>query len=218
LIFTEVALTRGLSAKVQPILDPSSPVLEPRTCDSAIFYSISNCQPGLRGFSFGNQLLGRAIEQLSVEMPWLRRFATISPIPGFRPWLSATIASLHCSTDVATWLGNARSAAASDAAIPAGVPRDLLPLCAHYLLNVEEGSEPADPVARFHLANGARLHRLNWLSDTSRAGLERSASLTANYVYDVAELERNVETYRRDHEVYAARQVEQLARAAAPLL
>ena len=90
LIFTEVALTRGIASLIQPILDPDSPVVDPRTCDTAMFYSISNCQPGLRGFSFGNALLSRAIEQLRAEMPWLRRFATISPIPGFRSWFSAS--------------------------------------------------------------------------------------------------------------------------------
>ena len=120
LIFTEVALTRGIASLIQPILDPDSPVVDPRTCDTAMFYSISNCQPGLRGFSFGNALLSRAIEQLRAEMPWLRRFATISPIPGFRSWLSASAGSLDPSKD------------------------DLLALCAHYLLRVKQGGEPAD--------------------------------------------------------------------------
>jgi malonyl-CoA decarboxylase len=194
LIFTEVALTRGIASMIQPILDPDSAVVDPRTCDTALFYSISNCQAGLRGFSFGNALLSRAIEQLRAEMPWLRRFATISPIPGFRSWLSASAGSLDASQD------------------------DLLALCAHYLLRVKQGSEPADAVARFHLGNGARLHRLNSSSDLSPAGIRRSAGLTVNYVYELNELERNAETYRRSHEVRAGREVARLARRAAPLL
>ncbi len=194
LIFTEVALTRGIASRIQPILDPDSAVVDPRTCDTAMFYSISNCQPRLRGFSFGNALLSRAIEQLRAEMPWLRRFATISPIPGFRSWLSASAGSLDPSKD------------------------DLLALCAHYLLRVKQGGEPADSVARFHLGNGARLQRLNSSSDLSPAGIRRSAGLTVNYVYELNQLERNAETYRRSHEVRAAREVARLARQAVPLL
>jgi len=194
LIFTEVALTRGIASRVRPILDPESPIADPRTCDTAMFYSISNCQPGLRGFSFGNLLLGRAIERLQAEMPWLRRFATISPIPGFRSWLSGSTGLLDATT------------------------RDLLILCAHYLLAVKQRSEPADPVARFHLGNGARLQRLNASSDLSRAGVSRSLGLTVNYVYDPNELERNAEAYGRSHEVLASAAVVRRARLAAPLM
>jgi malonyl-CoA decarboxylase len=194
LIFTEVALTRGIASRIQPILDPDSPIVDPRTCDTAMFYSISNCQPGLRGFSFGNALLSRVIEQLQAEMPWLRRFATISPIPGFRSWLSASTGSLDPTKD------------------------DLLALCAHYLLRVKQGGEPADAVARFHLGNGARLHRLNASSDLSPAGIRRSAGVTVNYVYALNELERNAETYQRSHEVRTGREVARLARQAEPLL
>jgi len=193
LIFTEVALTRGIASAIQPILDPESPVADPRACDTAMFYSISNCQPGLRGFSFGNWLLNHAIAHLRAEMPWVRRFATISPIPGFRSWLSA-LESRNESQD------------------------ELLALCAHYLLRVKQGAEPADAVARFHLGNGARLHRLNPSSDLSAAGIRQSAGLTANYLYKLNELERNAETYRRSHEVLAIPKVARLASLALPLL
>jgi malonyl-CoA decarboxylase len=194
LIFTEVALTRGIASAIRPILEPESPVADPRACDTAMFYSISNCQPGLRGFSFGNALLNQAIAQLRAEMPWVRRFATISPIPGFRPWLSASARPRNESQD------------------------ELLALCAHYLLRVKQGGEPADAVARFHLGNGARLHRLNPSSDRSPAGIRRSAGLTANYVYKLNELERNAERYRRSHEVLAGPKVARLASLALPLL
>ena len=109
LIFTEVALTRGITSTIRPILDPDSAVVDPRTCDTAMFYSISNCQAGLRGFSFGNPLLSRAIERLRAEMPWLRRFATISPIPGFRSWLAGSTGLLNASTGIGAWLSNDRS-------------------------------------------------------------------------------------------------------------
>ena len=214
LIFTEVALTRGIASTVQPILDPDSAVVDPRTCDTAMFYSISNCQPGLRGFSFGNALISRAVERLRAEMPWLRRFATISPIPGFRSWLASSAGSFNASTGIGAWLAKDRS----PAAVPGELQRELLVLCAHYLLRVKQSGEPADPVARFHLGNGARLHRLNSSSDLSLAGLRRSAGFTVNYVYKLDELARNAETYGRSHEVCAVAEVTRLARQAAPLL
>jgi malonyl-CoA decarboxylase len=216
LIFTEVALTRGITSAIRPILDPDSAIADPRTCDTAMFYSISNCQPGLRGFSFGNLLLGRAIERLQAEMPWLRRFATISPIPGFRSWVSGSNGLLDATTGIGTWLTNDRSRPRGT--IPGEFQDELLVLCAHYLLRVKQGSEPADPVARFHLGNGARLHRLNASSDLSRTGMSRSLGLTVNYLYDPNELERNAEAYRRRHEVRASAAVVRRARLAAPLM
>jgi malonyl-CoA decarboxylase len=218
IIFVEVALTRGIASAMQPILDPDSAVLEPRTCDTAMFYSISNCQPGLRGFSFGNPLLARAIEQLQSEMPWLRRFATISPIPGFRSWLARSAGSLNASTGVRAWLEGDRLRPAVSDALPAELQADVLGLCAHYLLRVKDGGEPADPVARFHLANGARLQRLNPSSDLTPAGIRRSAGLTVNYLYKLNELERNAETYGRSREVRAVPGLNRLAARAAPLL
>jgi malonyl-CoA decarboxylase len=217
LIFTEVALTRGIPSTIRPILDPDAPIVGPRTCDTAVFYSISNCQPGLRGFSFGNALLSRAIERLHAEMPWLRRFVTISPIPGFRSWLSRSTELLKVSTRIQTWLSNQQSPAPSGT-IPSELQEELLALCAHYLVAVKHGSEPADPVARFHLGNGAKLHRLNPSSDLSRAGISRSLGLTVNYVYDLDELERNAENYERSQEILASAEVARRARLAEPLL
>ena len=213
LIFTEVALTRGIAPTIQPILDPDSAVVDPRTCDTAMFYSISNCQPGLRGFSFGNALIRGVVERLRAEMPWLRRFATISPIPGFRTWLSASARLRNASTGVGAWLSDTRSQG-----VPDELQGELLALCAHYLLRVKQGREPADAVARFHLGNGARLHRLNSAGDLSLAGIRRSAGFTVNYVYNLKELARNAETYERSYEVCAGAEVARLARLAEPLL
>jgi malonyl-CoA decarboxylase len=217
LIFVEVALTRGMASTIQPILDPGSPVVDPRSCDTAMFYSISNCQPGLRGFSFGNALLGRVIERLRAEMPWLRQFATISPIPGFRSWLFSG-GSLKGSVGIAKWLSNSRYRGGSTDLVPDELRSELLALGAHYLLRVKQVGEPADPVARFHLANGARLHRLNSSSDLTPAGIRHSVGLTVNYVYKWNELERNAETYRRRHEVRAVAEVTRLAGQAELLL
>jgi malonyl-CoA decarboxylase len=206
LIFTELALTGELSSRVQPLLDPESPVLDRKSRSFAVFYSISSCHDGLRGISFGNSLIRRVVDALRREYPRLRTFGTLSPIPGFRSWLA------HTATN-----GNGAAAAASaaladrhcfsDTARADELSRTLLPLCATYLLTAKRGEEPADPVARFHLANGARLERINWLGDTSQAGIDRSGSLTANYLYRLSEVERNHRAYIKERRVVASRQV-----------
>jgi malonyl-CoA decarboxylase len=207
LIFTELALTGELSARVQPLLDPDSPVLDRKARSFAVFYSISSCHDGLRGVSFGNSLIRRVVDTLRREYPRLRTFATLSPIPGFRGWL-----------DQAARNGNSAAAAASavladascfaDAERADELGRTILPLCATYFLNAKRGEEPADPVARFHLGNGARLERINWLGDTSQAGLDRSGSLTANYLYRLSDIERNHRAYVKDRRVVVSRQVQ----------
>ena len=215
LIFTELALTRGLSANMQPLLDPDSPVLDAGSCDGATFYSISSCQPGLRGFALGNALISRVVDQLRVELPRLRTFATLSPIPGFRSWLSglaspvdgaSEVGALTAALDRPGWFEDARASAELEAA--------LMPLCARYLLHVRQGGEPADPVARFHLGNGARLRRVNWLSDVSPEGLRRSAGLTANYVYHPTDRQRNLRAYATGRRIAASRELERLSRLA----
>ncbi|MGH8734327.1 MAG: malonyl-CoA decarboxylase, partial [Burkholderiales bacterium] len=208
IIFIEVALTRNMSAHIQPLLDIASPVT-PANVDCAMFYSITNCQEGLRGISFGNLLIKQVAEELKREFPHLRRFATLSPIPGFRRWLDrkrvekpkelAPLARL----DEPEWhLGEV-----SDA-----LQRTLLRLCAYYLVQAKQGDEPLDPVARFHLGNGAALERLNWMADTSQAGMARSAGLMVNYLYRLNEVERNQERYWHEKLIAASPQVEKLAR------
>jgi malonyl-CoA decarboxylase len=196
LIFIEVALTRGMSDRVQPLLDPDSPVNDPEDADSAIFYSITNCQEGLRGVPFGSLLIKQVVEDLKKSLPRIRTFATLSPIPGFRKWLAGAQGDLD--------LGK----------LDLPMRRLLVPLCAYYFLNAKRGSEPLDPVARFHLKNGARLDRINWLADTSATGIRQSAGLMANYVYDIADLERNHESYARSGQVVCSRRVQALAKQA----
>src|SRR5438552_13433 len=215
IIFIEVALARGMSAHVQPLLDVGSPVGTLANVDCAMFYSITNCQEGLRGISFGNLLIKQVAEDLKREFPHLRRFATLSPIPGFRRWLDENRMRVAVGAE-----GKERLALLSRLEDPAWqfgeVPEALQTLlmrpCAYYLLNAKQGLEPPDAVARFHLGNGAALERLNWMGDSSEQGMSRSAGLMVNYVYWLAEVERNHERYFREHHIVASPLVEKLAR------
>jgi malonyl-CoA decarboxylase len=204
LIFIEVALTRGMSTRVQPLLDVRSPVAAPQKADCAMFYSITNCQEGLRGISFGNQLIKQVAEDLKREFPHLRRFATLSPIPGFRAWLAknAERELLAKIEDPAWHLGE----------VSDELEKRLTSLCAYYLLQAKQNAEPLDPVARFHLGNGAVLERLNWMADSSEQGMARSAGLMVNYVYWLAEVEKNHERYVHEHTVVASPAIEKLAK------
>ena len=206
IIFVEAALTRGMTAKVQPLLDPDSPVLEPETADHAMFYSITNCQEGLRGVPFGSFLIKQVVEDLGREFPRIRKFATVSPVPGFREWLESKpqLADLRARLDQPGWRENRELSEA--------IQKELVPWCARYLLHAKNEREPLDPVARFHLRNGARLERINWLGDISLAGMQRSAGIMVNYLYRLGDLEKNHESYTRDYEVVAASEIESLAR------
>lgn len=208
IIFIEVALTQGMAASVQPLLNVESPVASPADCDCAMFYSITNCQQGLRGISFGNFLIKQVAEELQREFPQLRRFATLSPIPGFRRWLDRKRAERPGELAALAGLDQ-------NAAMPDALQRMLLPMCAYYLLRAKQDGEPLDPVARFHLGNGAALERLNWMGDTSPAGMARSAGLMVNYEYRLNEVERNHERYWREKLIAASPQVEKLARECA---
>jgi malonyl-CoA decarboxylase len=202
IIFIEVALTKGMSETVQPLLDPDSPVVDPAGADAAIFYSITNCQEGLRGISFGNLLIKQVAEDLGREFPRLKTFATLSPIPGFRRWLAeaaaadAEVADLNGALSRPDWIENA----GPDTSLRA----ELMRLCAFYLQHAKHANEPVDPVARFHLGNGARVERLNWLADSSKTGMARSAGLMVNYVYYLKDVERNHEAYANRHTVVAS--------------
>lgn len=195
LIFIEVALTRGMPPVVQGLIDPDSPVDVPQRADHAVFYSITNCQEGLRGVSFGNFLIKQVAEDLGREFPNLRTFATLSPVPGFRAWLESLKGEGAPSAE-----------------------KEVVARCAQYLLHAKRSDgSPVDAVARFHLANGARLERINWMGDTSSAGIRRSLGLTANYVYRLQDVEENHEAYARDHRVVAASALAKLAASAPPL-
>ncbi len=213
LVFTELALTSRVVTDVGRILDAEAPIGDPASCTCAMFYSISSCHEGLRGVPLGGALIRRVLDQLQRDWPSVRTFATVSPVPGFKPWLSqlahrqgGELRDIVASLDEAAWLG--------DPDVGAHVQSALLPLCASYLVHAKRGAEPLDPVARFHLGNGARLERINWLGDRSAAGLARSVGITANYVYDPAEIDANHDVYHRTRAVFAAQPVTVLAHTA----
>ncbi|MBI3050109.1 MAG: malonyl-CoA decarboxylase [Acidobacteria bacterium] len=214
LIFIEVALTERMSNNGRPLLDPRAPVLDPVRARCAVFYSITHCQDGLRGISFGSLLIKQVVEDLKRSFPRVRTFATLSPIPDFRKWLGTTAAAaLPRGSGLAEFLArfDSRAVVLTDP-VPAEVRSGLIQLCAYYLLHARQGHVPLDSVARFHLANGARLERLNWLADPSAVGIRRSFGIMANYLYRLDDLERNHESYARDHRVIASRDIERLAR------
>lgn len=230
LIFVEVALVRGLASSVQKLLDQKAPVENPREADSAIFYSISNCQQGLAGISFGNFLIKRVVGELSAEFPNLRSFATLSPIPGFRRWLDRMIAeddgalleeeeTAHLLAFEAQESGPAvlrsllgRRGWTRDAAVVSLIEPILIRLCARYLLVESNGRRAADPVAHFHLSNGARVERINMLADVSDKGLRESHGLMVNYLYDPAKIEQYHEDYAGEGKRHASAPVRGLAR------
>jgi malonyl-CoA decarboxylase len=206
IIFIEAALTHGMTDRVQPLLDPGSAVLPPESADFAMFYSITNCQEGLRGVPFGSFLIKQVVEDLGREFPRIRKFATVSPVPGFREWLAADpeFAPLQVKLAQPLWWESER--------LSEELRQELIPLCARYLLHAKHRREPLDPVARFHLRNGARLERINWLGDISAIGMQRSAGIMVNYFYRLADLEKNHETYTRDYHIVAASEIESLAK------
>ena len=216
LIFIEVALVKGISSAIQPLLALDAPVADPEKADTAVFYSITNCQPGLRGVSFGNLLVKQVAQKLGEEFPRIKTFATLSPIPGFTAWLSSVAADLEARPAAKPVLAALRvlnqSGWHQQPATAESLRKVLLPLCAHYLTSAMRNDEPADPVARFHLGNGARAERLNWLADTSARGLKNCAGLMVNYVYHLDQIEDNHEVYVREHRVAATHELRRLAR------
>lgn len=181
LIFVEVALTDGLSDSITPLLDESAAAADLARATTAIFYSISNCQTGLRGVSFGDSLIKRVVETLKQEFPKLKTFATLSPIPGFRGWLARQVpADKLAAWDKPLELGP-----------KAPERQELLSWCARYLGQELHDGKPVDPVARFHLGNGARVERLNWAGDPSAKGVKQSFGLMVNYLYDPKRLDKH---------------------------
>jgi len=175
-----------------------SAVGDPRRARCAVFYSITSCQPGLRGISFGNFLIKQVAEDLHSELPNLKVFATLSPIPGLRAWATKKL-----------------GAAAPQTADAIASSRDKLEsLAAWYLTREWSAGQAADSVARFHLGNGARLERLDWMADPSDRGMAQSFGLMVNYVYDLGDVERNHEEYVNRHRAVCSSAVEKQAEGA----
>lgn len=208
LIFVEVALTRAMPGAIADILEPATDVQPAEEPDTAVFYSISNCQDGLRGISFGNFLIKQVVEELAREIPGLRQYVTLSPVPGFRRWLDG----LGDDPQLGAAAADLLKALKPDAPPPPRTEQPLLALAAEYFLHAKNGAGlPLDPVARFHLGNGARLERLNWRGDLSASGLRQAAGLMVNYRYELRQIEKNHEAYANQGAVAASPEVRKLA-------
>ncbi|AWN37870.1 malonyl-CoA decarboxylase [Methylobacterium radiodurans] len=200
LIFVEVALTDAIAPAIAPILSEERRTLSPRAFTTAIFYSISNCQRGLAGVTFGNFLIKQVVEDLAREIPGLKTFVTLSPVPGFAAWLDrerrADAPQGITRDDVETLRLLDEPDWCADKAKSDAVRKALIPAAAAYFLRAKNPrGRPIDPVARFHLGNGARLERINFLGDVSRKGLRQSHGLMVNYLYDLSAIEKNHETF-----------------------
>ena len=215
LIFVEVALTQELPASIHDVLSAKNPGEHAEIkADAAIFYSINNCQPGLAGVSFGNFLIKQVTDSLAEEIPSLKYYATLSPVPGFLAWLKQQLTTpqrvIAFSEPELLLLSQLEGSSWCEDSKAQQLKPLLLYLCAYYLLYAKRGDEPRDPVARFHLRNGARLERINWLGDRSEKGLRESAGLLVNYVYDRKAVARNHEVYVNDNEIVHSSMIDHL--------
>ncbi|MDE2228811.1 MAG: malonyl-CoA decarboxylase [Alphaproteobacteria bacterium] len=222
IIFLEVALTKGMSDNVQSLLDESAPIGDPADADTANFYSISNCQRGLWGISFGDFLIKRVVDMLAAELPHLKTYATLSPIPGFGAWLEQRLGEegddLLKEDERAAIAGLSRGGNDGGLATLIAAPdwiadevtvqalkAPLMRLCARYLLNeTTPAGRAIDPVAHFHLSNGARIERINWRGDLSKKGLQQSFGMMINYLYRLGDIEENHEAYTGEGRITAS--------------
>ncbi|MEN8684548.1 malonyl-CoA decarboxylase [Marivita sp.] len=187
LIFVEVALTKGIPDSVQGLLADDRTAIDAEAADTAVFYSISNCQKGLAGISFGNSLIKQVVSDLSKELPGLSTFVTLSPIPGLNKWLG-------------------------DAGSDAPKSKNNQALAAHYLLEAKRSDGmPFDPVARFHLGNGALVYAVHADADTSENGQRQSNGTMVNYLYDLNQISQNHERFVGEKTVVASDAVKTLS-------
>jgi malonyl-CoA decarboxylase len=213
LIFVEVALVKGLATSMPPLLsqdvEEDTARAQATGADTAIFYSISNCQDGLRGVSFGNFLIKQVVEELQAEFPQLERFSTLSPAPGFRRWLTQQLAE-ESNPDAALLPKFARDDWWDDPEQSEPLRAALMRLCATYLTRPPSPGNRIDPVARFHLGNGARLERINWLGNTELRAIQESFGIMVNYLYDHDSIENNHEAFVRGGAIVRSPEVDAL--------
>ena len=187
LIFVEVALTKGIPNSIQGLLEANREPISPEDSDTAVFYSISNCQEGLAGISFGNSLIKQVVADLSLAVPSLTTFVTLSPIPKLKRWLAKGI-------------------------VPMNVKHTNQALAAYYLLNAKgTDGRPYDPVARFHLGNGAMLHAVHSDADNSSNGLKQSSGVMVNYRYDLNKIPQNHESFLSENKIAVSSEVRALS-------
>ena len=219
LIFVEVALVKGIADNVQALLDEDAPIMNARKADTAIFYSISNTQVGLRGISFGNFLIKRVAASLNADLPNVKNFCTLSPIPGLSAWIEKLPSSNKAlPNDLDKGLRFKKATGEifdldifkklkenddwfEDQRFCDALKAPLTKLAAHYLVNEKSRSAALDPVARFHLGNGARIEQLNWRGDSSERGIEQSYGLMVNYLYRLGDIEKNHELLAEKGEI-----------------
>jgi malonyl-CoA decarboxylase len=222
LIFVEVALTRGIPDAIAPILAASREPVPPESATTAVFYSISNCQRGLAGVTFGHFLIKQVVEEVSREGSKLSTYVTLSPVPRFAEWLKrerANEQSVVAAEDRAAL--NLLDAPGwwTDEAAVARLHEPMLRAAANYFVHARSRARvPFDPVARFHLGNGASLERINWPADLSERGLSQAYGLMVNYKYDLGEIEENHEAYAEHRSVVASSAVRKMARPAMELV
>ncbi len=226
LIFVWVALVNGISTNIHELLDEKAPQGNPEKADTAIFYSISNCQEGLAGVSFGNFLIKRVVADLVAKLPNLKTFSTLSPVPGFAAWLKEQEASLELSETAAQAVALLTAKKVDSESLGRLLSEDdnmeeekskdlrqtLLRLCARYLLEAKRNKQVLDRVAHFHLTNGATIKQINWAADISSKGLEQSAGMMVNYLYDLPSIEKNHEEYLSPGEISASAAVKKLVK------
>lgn len=233
LVFMEVAFMQGMQHRLHDIIHKDTPITPEDKADTAVFYSVTNVQPGLQGIPFGNFLINRVIKKLKQSHPHIVQWVTLSPVPGFVPWLRQYV--LHESQHTDQWMSEHESHQILQAAQQVGIiaptsnmalnmlldqPHSLMQphvsellepllmrLCAYYLLQPAEDGKALDPVARFHLFNGARIERLQWLADTTNKGLAQSAGIMVNYCYDPYDIEEQHEQYILNGRIASSRYV-----------
>ena len=221
LIFVEVALVNGISNNIHDLLNEKAPTGNPDKADTAIFYSISNCQAGLAGVSFGNFLIKRVVRDLVAKLPNLKTFSTLSPIPGFVKWLRKKPDAVTFTDQELAAIRLLNEDGTAEHSFSTLLERDhsankdlrktlesaLMGLCARYLLTAKNGKRTLDRVAHFHLSNGARIERINWAADLSENGIDQSAGMMVNYLYNLPDIEKNHEAYTGQGEITASSSV-----------
>lgn len=215
LIFVEVALLEAIPGAVAPILAESDTSIDPHTANTAAFYSISNCQPGLRGIAFGNFLIKQAVMDIRREFPNIRNFATLSPIPGFRRWATSQLQSDHALASAdqrfLQELAEYEHKELQDESLHPIDSDTLKELVAYYIVSARKtGGQVIDPVARFHLGNGARLDNIHTTADLSPQGIQNSWGAMVNYVYELEDIERNHEAFASDNVVTHSKSISDL--------
>ena len=205
LVFVEVALTAGIPRAIAPLIGKTDEPAKESDLDTVVFYSISNCHPGLAGVSFGNFLIKQVVEEVGKRYPRAKRYVTLSPIPGFCKWLALQEEALAIDIHELRSLAKVEGSDTTD-------PRweSTIALCAQYLVRERANNLALDPVARFHLGNGASLHAIHWAADLSDNGLQQSAGLMVNYLYDLDSIEENHDAYFDQGEVAVSRAVGKL--------